>query len=72
MLDLSFPKSVNPCYTYDTEETWVATKHQLGGAIVLLQTAVQPLFSPFPSKVFWWYRSIPVTGTDGSSLQVLT
>jgi len=36
MLDQSFPKSVNPCYTYDTEETWVATKHQLGGAIICL------------------------------------
>lgn len=55
MLDLSFLKSVNPCYTYDTEETWVATKHQLGGAIVLLRTAVKPRFSPSssPSEVFW-------------------
>lgn len=42
MLDLSFLKSVNPCYAYDTEETWVATKHQLGGAIVSLRTAVKP------------------------------
>lgn len=50
MLDLSFLKSVNPCYTYDTEETWVATKHQLGGAIVLLRTAVKPQFSPSPVK----------------------
>lgn len=37
MLGLSFLKSVNPCYTYDTEETWVAAKHQLGGAIVPLE-----------------------------------
>lgn len=55
MLDLSFPKSVNPCYTYDTEETWVATKHQLGGANVLLGTAVKPWLSPSssPSEVSW-------------------
>lgn len=42
MLDLSFLKSVNPCYTYDAEEIWVATKRRLGGAIVPLGTAVKP------------------------------
>lgn len=53
MLDLSFLKSANLCYAYDTEETWVAAKHQVGGAIVPLRTAVKPLFSPSssPSEV---------------------
>lgn len=41
MLNLSFPKSVNPYYTYDTEEMWVAAKPQLGRAIVPLRTAIK-------------------------------
>lgn len=39
LLDLSFPKSVNPCYTYDTEETRIATRYQVGGIIVPPRTA---------------------------------
>lgn len=42
MLDLSFPKSVNPCYTYDTEETQRAMKYQPGGVPLPLRTSINP------------------------------